>query len=99
MLDMNMHRTVLQHPTTKRWAFVELSEINPSHSVVLGDRDFETENEAYEFSKGFTSDSYTWEDPKVVTLINIAESIESNIVYIQQQLSYLRQHIKNLRTP
>jgi len=55
-----MIRSVLQHPTKKCWAYVEW---NDQRSHVLGGKEFATQEEAEEFSKGFDAFSYEWVEP------------------------------------
>lgn len=68
---MALIRQVLQHPETKKWAYIEYSDETNTLSQVLGDKEFDTEEEAIEWSKGFTFNSYEWKDPKAIEVEKI----------------------------
>ena len=60
---MALIREILQNSDTQMWAFIETSDENSNHFIILGDKEFPTEKEAKEWSEGFTLDSYVWKDP------------------------------------
>lgn len=55
---MAMIRQVRQNEITRKWAFVEWSDENKKHIVILGDKEFDLKEEADHWSKGFTSFGY-----------------------------------------
>lgn len=62
---MALIRSVIKHQEKELWAYVEFSDENQNHEVILGGKEFPTEEEAEEWSKGFKPFSYDWVDPKV----------------------------------
>ena len=44
---------VLQNTTTGLWAVVQTSDENESHFLIMGDKEFETEDEALECMRSF----------------------------------------------
>ena len=70
---MALIRSVLQHPDKKCWAYVEYSDESKTHSIVLGQKEFETQDEAWEYSKGFEPFSYEWKDPNETKRKNLLE--------------------------
>lgn len=61
---MALIRQVLQHPESLKWAYVETSDEDGRHCIILGKKEFDTEEEAKMWSEGFALDSYEWKDPK-----------------------------------
>ena len=66
-------RSVLQHPTTKKWAYIEYSDEDKDIQVILGKKEFVTQDEAWEYSKGFEPFSHEWKDPLVIAYHNLSE--------------------------
>ncbi|RZJ71098.1 hypothetical protein [Flavobacterium sp.] len=60
---MALIRKVRVHENSRAWAFVETSDENPNHIVILGSQEFSTKEEAEEWSKGFAPDSYDHVEP------------------------------------
>lgn len=75
-------RQVLHNGDTNKWAYIERSGSN-NHFIILGDKEFDTEEEALEFKKGFAIDSYTWVDPEQLKLKSLAEKRSRLIAEIQ----------------
>lgn len=73
---MALIRQVLQHPTTKKWAYCEYSDEDRSIGTILGGKEFETQEEAEEWRKGFKTFSYEWQDPKETAAKELAEEKE-----------------------
>lgn len=57
-------REVKGNIETKKFAYVEYSDENPTHFIILGDREFDTFLEALEWSKGFAFDEYEYKKPE-----------------------------------
>lgn len=74
---MALIRMVTQHPINKKWGYVEMSDEDASYCVLLGDKEFENEEEAKEYSKGFSSHSYVWVNPLALELENLLASIRN----------------------
>lgn len=71
-------RQVLQHPKTGKWAYVEYNTGSKIESI-LGDKEFDTKEEAEEYSKGYTSlFSHEWKDPATYHVEKLKE--ERNIL-------------------
>lgn len=64
---MALFRGVKRHENSGMWAYVEWSDENKSHFVIMGGKEFETKEEAEDFSKGFSIDSYEHEEPREIT--------------------------------
>lgn len=67
---MALIRQVVQHPTKKCWAYVEVSD-EGGLETILGGEEFETEEEACAYSEGFEPFSYEWVDPTLTRLIRL----------------------------
>jgi hypothetical protein len=61
---MALIRRIAQHSETNKWAYIEFSDESNGHVLIVGDKEFDTEDEAIEWSKGFYLGSYTWIEPK-----------------------------------
>lgn len=86
---MALIRWVSQHSVSQQWAYIEKSD-ETGHISVLGGKEFDTEEEVVEFSKGFKPFCYTWEDPKEskkVELIAEYKSLKARLQEIEQELS------------
>ena len=86
-------RTVLQHPETKRWGYVEMSDENPTYSRLIGNKDFGEEHEAIAYSKGFRFDSYEWVNPislKIEDILKNLDSLQSHIEKLHAQVEHLK---------
>lgn len=57
-------RQVLQNQDTEKWGYIEHSDENENHLILLGNKEFETESEAIEWSKGFATGSYDYVKPR-----------------------------------
>lgn len=67
---MALIRQVVQHPTKKCWAYVEISD-EGGLETILGGKEFETKEEAEIHSEGFELFSYEWADPTLTRLKNL----------------------------
>lgn len=86
-------RTVLQHPESKRWGYVEMSDENPTYSRLMGDKDFVEEHEAIAYSKGFRIDSYEWVNPislKIEDILKNLNALHSHIEKLHAQVEHLK---------
>jgi len=63
---MAVFRGVKQHENSWMWAYVEWSDENPNHFQLLGGKEFRTKEEAEDYSKGFSIDSYEWVEPSEI---------------------------------
>lgn len=65
---MALFRNILKHSTEEKYAYCEFSDEAEGTGpvLILGDREFDTAQEAIEWSKGFTPYSYQWVDPKLL---------------------------------
>lgn len=91
-------RQVLHNGDTNKWAYVEYSG-SGNHFVILGDKEFDTEEEALEFKKGFSICSYTWVDPeerRVEHYLNTRERLIAEIKALDETAGYgpLQQEIE-----
>ena len=55
---MALVRRVIQNKETQKWAYVEYSTEESEYLTILGGKEFDTEEEAEEWSKGFDIHSY-----------------------------------------
>lgn len=78
---MALIREVKQHPTTKKWAYIEYSDEGHSPECILGAKEFETEEEAINHSHGFDPFSYEYTNPKLVKLRQLSR--EKNILLLK----------------
>ena len=62
---MALWRQVRQNMASKKWAFIETSDENSIHCIIMGGKEFDTEEEAEEWRKGFSPFTYEWKDPKI----------------------------------
>ena len=60
---MALIRQVKVHQNSRMWAFVEFSDEDKNHFILLGGQEFSTKEEAEDYSKGFAIDSYEWVEP------------------------------------
>lgn len=60
---MALIRAVRVHENSRAWAYVETSDENPNHIVILGDQHFSTKEEAEDWAKGFAPESYEYVEP------------------------------------
>ena len=54
----------MAHEQSRQWAYIEVSDENDKHLVILGGKEFPTKEEAEESSKGFALDSYVHVEPE-----------------------------------
>jgi hypothetical protein len=86
---MALIRKVAQHENSRMWAYIEFSDENPSHVTILGGREFATKEEATEWAKGFSLDSYTYEEPaeaKRNRLIKEKNELQVRMAEIEKEL-------------
>lgn len=89
---MALFRTVVKKSDGQKWAYVEYSDENPSHCIVLGGKEFDSEEQAKEWSKGFDSFSYVWEEPnqrKIKELQLERSELEQRLYSINAELAVL----------
>lgn len=89
---MALIRSVLQHPTKKCWAYVEYSDENSTHSIVLGGKEFDIQDEAWEYSKGFEPFSYEWKEPKQTHL----DKLFTERMELEKRLAEINNEINSL---
>ena len=65
---MALYRDIKVHENSRMWAFVEWSDEDPQHFVLLGGKEFPTKQEAEDFSKGFAVGSYDWKEPSSIKI-------------------------------
>ena len=93
---MKNKRLVTQNLYSFKWSYVEVSEgisifdgILTTKVTILGDKEFDTETEAIEYSKGFIDGSYTWVDKQTRTVRRLKDaklSYFKRINHINRQL-------------
>ncbi|MDI3320012.1 hypothetical protein [Pinibacter soli] len=89
---MALIRQVRQHPESWAWAFVEWSDENPNHFVLLGGKEFLRKEEAEDYSQGFAIDSYDWVEPRDLKLKRLTrekENLQNRLSEIEKELSEL----------
>lgn len=57
------------------WAYVEQSDEDKNHLVILGGKEFPTQEEAEDWSKGFDPFSYEHVDPKELKIKKLTDEI------------------------
>lgn len=83
-------RQVRQHENSRMWAYVEWSDENTNHFVLLGGQEFLTREEAEDYAKGFSIDSYKWVEPaelKTKRLTAEREKLQKRLAEIESELS------------
>jgi hypothetical protein len=55
---MALIRTINHNHALGKWAYIETSDEDSSHFVIIGDKEFDTRQEAIDHSKKFSSFSY-----------------------------------------
>lgn len=88
---MALIRQVVQHHQTKLWAYIESSDEEKLIPIILGKKEFKTEAEAIEWSKGFEPFSYEWKDP--------AETKRNNLLAEKEKLEKRLKEIDNEINP
>ena len=86
-------REVLQHPDTKKWAYIEHSDEN-NNMTILGDKEFSTREEAELWSEGFKPFNYQWQDFKQIRIKELEDELhrmEARIDEIYVELTRLHQ--------
>ena len=89
---MALIRKVVQHPKKKCWAYVEYSDENENHQVILGDNEFETREEALLYSDGFEPFSYEWVAPEIIKL----KKLQTEKEQLEKRLSEIDNELKSL---
>lgn len=87
---MALFRVVSRNSGSKQWAYVEWSDEDKNHIIILGDREFSSEEEALEFSKGFEPESYVWVEPnelKIKRLTKEKQTLEKRLIQIVVELA------------
>lgn len=82
-------RSVLKHPSTGKWAYIQYSDEEKGMESILGGKEFDTQDEAWEYSKGFAPFEYEWKDPietKRKNLLQEKEEIEKRLKEINDEL-------------
>jgi hypothetical protein len=86
---MAVFRGVKRHENSRMWAYLEWSDENPNHHQIIGDREFQTKEEAEDYSKGFAIDSYEWIEPtelKTKRLLSEKEKLQKRLSEIDLEL-------------
>ena len=86
---MAVFRGVKRHENSWMWAYVEWSDENKNHFQILGGKEFQTKEEAEEYSLGFALDSYDWVEPieiKKKRLKTEKVKLEKRLVEIDKEL-------------
>ncbi len=89
---MALIRQVAHAPAKSKWAYVEYSDENDTHSIVLGGKEFDTKEEAEKWSEGFDSFSYEWKEPrqaKMQSLIRRQHELTKELKEINSELSQM----------
>ncbi len=82
-----LYRTVTQNQAKTKWAFVEVSDESKMPAHILGEKEFDTKEEAVEFSKGFRPFSYEWEENREKKeLMEEKERLESRLSEINKEI-------------
>lgn len=79
-----------------KWAFVERSDENKNHLIILGNKTFDTEDEAREWSKGFEINSYTRKDPlelKYKNLMKRRDELLTELSYVETDLHMITEEL------
>lgn len=85
-------RQVLQHSESKKWAFVETSDEDKKHVVIMGDKEFDDKAEAEEWAKGFAMDSYVYVDPKTAR----RSRLEAELIGLKDRLQEVEKELEDL---
>lgn len=86
---MGVIRQVSKNSATGMYCYIEFSDELESVFTILGGQYFATKPEAEEYSLGFESDSYVFENPEVIQtrlLLEEKTKLENRIQEIQQLL-------------
>lgn len=85
-------RTVSQSKTTGKWAFIEYSDEDKNVFSIIGDKEFDTKEEANQWAEGFDAWSYVRENPSEIkekkiyyhfTRIELANLMQEFTEYLQ----------------
>lgn len=85
-------RIVSQSKTTCKWAFIEYSDEDKNVFSILGDKEFDTKEEATQWAEGFDIGSYVRENPSEIkgrkihyhfTRIELANLMQEFTEYLQ----------------
>jgi hypothetical protein len=91
---MTLIREVSFAPAKKKWAYVEFSDENANHAIVIGHQEFDTKEEAEIWAKGFDPFSYVRKDPNpkdIDDLLAEKERLNQEIETINTKITALRQ--------
>ena len=89
---MALIRQVRVHENSRMWAYVEWSDENKNHFIVLGGKEFATREEAEEYSEGFAPDSYNWVEPKQIKINRLnkeKERLQNRLSEIDSELNQI----------
>lgn len=87
---MAIIRAVKCHENSRMWAYVEWSDENKNHIEILGGKEFLKKEEAEEYSKGFSINSYEWIEPleiKRKRLLLEKDKLENRLSELKIELS------------
>jgi hypothetical protein len=87
---MALIRQVLKHPSQNKWAYIEYSDESSTYQVILGHKEFDAEEEADEWAKGFEPFSYSWQDLETTKRENLLcekANAEKKLQEINSQLN------------
>lgn len=86
---MTLIRKVVQNVHSEKWAYIETSDENDKHLVVLGEKEFDDEDSAIAWSLGFLNGSYEYDSLRVelLRLMKQHSQIHDKIVEVLEKLS------------
>ena len=76
---MALIREVVLDENSRLWGYIEWSDLNPDHVVLLGDKGFYTRAEAEEFAKGFQTGGYKYFSPPALILKRFSDMLKPKI--------------------
>ena len=95
---MALIRSVKRHENSRMWAYIESSDEctkeHPNMYKIMGDKDFQTKEEAEDYAKGFEIGSYVWIEPveiKMKRLLSEKEKIQKRLNEIDIELQTIKQ--------
>jgi hypothetical protein len=85
-------RKVVQNKYSKKWAYIEVSDENENHFIILGDNEFDFYEQASEFAKNFENqaDIKFSELQRFNAIEDCLKQIESQVIEIKTYLKFLK---------
>lgn len=87
-------RQVIKNELTNKWAFIEYSDEHKYYLAIMGGKEFDSEGEAIQYSKGFEPFSYEYQEPKLIRLNRLEKWKEETM----EKLKSVEEEIKNLKS-